>query len=54
MDKELENLLKDVLKEFKDLAHYLKGSNKVIKENARNTKDEINIKKIELKTIHYF
>ena len=51
MDKELENLLKDVLKEFKDLAHYLKGSNKVIKENARNTKDEINIKKIELKTI---
>ena len=50
MDKELENLLKDVLKEFKDLAHYLKGSNRVIKENAKNTKDEINLKKIELRT----
>jgi len=51
MDKELRQLLEDVLKEFKDLAVVLKGSNKIIRDGTRSKKDEMNLKKVEMNLI---
>ena len=51
MDKELQNLLEDVLKELKDLAIHLRGSNKAMKNGAKSAKDQISVRKQELKVL---
>ena len=51
MNKELENLLEDVLKELQGLVRHLKGTNKAMKESAVTNKQIAAAKKIEIQQL---
>jgi len=51
MDRELENLLKDVLGELKGLVVHLKGTNKAMKESAVTNKQMAAAKKLEIREL---
>ena len=51
MDRELENLLKDVLSELKGLVVHLKGTNKAMKESAVTNKQMAAAKKLEIREL---
>jgi hypothetical protein len=51
MDRELEQLLKEVMTELKDLTRVLSGSSRVLLQNTRHTKQEIETRKRAIKVI---
>ena len=51
MNKELENLLEDVLKELQGLVRHLKGTNKAMKESAVTNKQMAAAKKLEIQQL---
>ena len=51
MDKELQRLLEDVLTELKGLVIHLKGSNRALKESAKNEKEKSLYHKTQIRVI---